>query len=603
MESWSLLDDWGAYYVGLSSMPQLVIDGSNNIFLVYSAVTELYDNGIQNYRHLWARGFSQASQSWGIFRDLTSGLIFIFSECVFPSCSPTSDDKIHLVFQEDSEPGLAVKGDEDPFGENYIRYLNVDKSDLITIVTGSGHLSGTVTMLGSGNPLYGATISLQGISYSTTSSANGTYTINDIPVGTYTAICSKNGFATAYEVVEIVEDMTTYQNFQLEEINTPTEGIIGETFYDLQSNSSMQNRIYKYDDGTIGAVYTLGFDYPNFSGDRGTGYNYFDGLDWGPMPVERIENDRTGWPSYTPWGLNGEIVVAHYSGASSDGLIINYRENKGNGEWNFNEFFGPTYNNYYLWPRAMAGGFDHNDLHVIALTAPEANGGITYQGMDGALLYSRSPDGGATWDHEHILLDEINSNYYNGFDGDSYEIQTQGENVAFLVGDAWTDLVLMKSTDNGDTWTKTIIWEHPYPLWSNTPTDTFYCVDGAHSLAFDLSGKVHVAFGINRAISEDGSMQSWFPAVDGIGYWNEDMPIFSNNLNALNPYGGAGTELIEDYNLIGWTQDINGNGELDVLDDWGTYYLGFSSMPQLVIDETNSIFLIYSSVTETYDNG
>ncbi|MEZ5196769.1 MAG: hypothetical protein R2764_10295 [Bacteroidales bacterium] len=50
----------------------------------------------------------------------------------------------------------------------------------------------------------------------------------------------------------------------------PEEEIIGNTYYDLQSNSSMQNRIFVYDDGTIGAVYTLGFDYPNFAGDRGT---------------------------------------------------------------------------------------------------------------------------------------------------------------------------------------------------------------------------------------------------------------------------------------------------------------------------------------------
>ncbi|MEZ5197856.1 MAG: hypothetical protein R2764_16160 [Bacteroidales bacterium] len=64
-----------------------------------------------------------------------------------------------------------------------------------------------------------------------------------------------------------------------------------------------------------------------------------------------------------------------------------------------------------------------------------------------------------------------------------------------------------------------------------------------------MNGKVHVAFGINRALS-DGTDLLWFPYVDGIGYWNEDMPTFSNSLNALNPYGEEGTELIEDYNLI-----------------------------------------------------
>ncbi len=34
---------------------------------------------------------------------------------------------------------------------------------------------------------------------------------------------------------------------------------------------------------------------------------------------------------------------------------------------------------------------------------PVANGGIVYQGLDGALLYSKSVDGGATWNPEHLL--------------------------------------------------------------------------------------------------------------------------------------------------------------------------------------------------------
>ncbi|MEZ5083466.1 MAG: hypothetical protein R2750_08460 [Bacteroidales bacterium] len=51
------------------------------------------------------------------------------------------------------------------------------------------------------------------------------------------------------------------------------------------------------------------------------------------------------------------------------------------------------------------------------------------------------------------------------------------------MGNSWKDFVLMKSSDNGDSWEKTIIWECPYPLFNTvTPpfeTDTFYCVDGA----------------------------------------------------------------------------------------------------------------------------
>ncbi|MEZ5197137.1 MAG: hypothetical protein R2764_12240 [Bacteroidales bacterium] len=151
----------------------------------------------------------------------------------------------------------------------------------------------------------------------------------------------------------------------------------------------------------------------------------------------------------------------------------------------------------------------------------------------------------------------------------------------------------MKSEDDGDNWTKTVVWENPYPLNAGGNTDTFYCVDGSHDLAFDNSGKIHIVFGINRAY-DDGAGPYWFPGVDGVGYWNEDMPAFSNNVDALNPYGEAGTELVEDYNLIAWSQDLNNNGELDLLDDWGTYYLGLSSMVQLIVDDQDQLFLAFT---------
>ncbi|MCB0806391.1 MAG: T9SS type A sorting domain-containing protein, partial [Bacteroidales bacterium] len=238
---------------------------------------------------------------------------------------------------------------------------------------------------------------------------------------------------------------------------------------------------------------------------------------------------------------------------------------------------------------------------------PVANEGALYQGMDGALLYYSSTDGGTTWDHDAELLDGITADEYIGWSGDAYDIQARGDVVAFLAGDSWTDFVLMKSEDAGDTWEKTVIWENPYPFFTPaTPpyaTDTFYCVDGSHALTIDMSGKVHVTFGINRAHS-DGTQTLWFPLVDGLGYWNEDRPTFSNDLNALCPYDDCVyTELEEDYSLIGWAQDINENGEWDILGEVGLYYVSPSGMPTMVIDNQNRIYVVWAGVTEGYDNG
>jgi len=384
----------------------------------------------------------------------------------------------------------------------------------------------------------------------------------------------------------------------------PAENVIGGTRYDLQTNVSCQNRIHFYkNEGTFGATFTYGVQDATFP-DRGTGYCYFDGTTWSPPPTARIETVRSGWPSYSPLG-DGEIVISHMSDAAitPNGLRVNIRPQRGTGTWAETVFLGPTEAPDLLWPRMMTGGVEHSVIHLIALTRPVANGGVTYLGQDGALLYSRSADGGVTWDPQNQLFDDLGVTYYKGFQGDSYEIISRDDNVAFLLGDAWYDLMLWKSTDGGDNWQETVIWEHPYPGWNGAATDTFFCADGAHHLAYDQNNMIHVVFGINRAHS-DGSSTYWFPFVDGLAYWNETMPTFSSDMNALSPYGDPGSELIEDYNLIGWTQDVDGDGEITFVGytttNIGAYYIGLSSMPQITIDELNRIFIVFSSVTETF---
>lgn len=393
---------------------------------------------------------------------------------------------------------------------------------------------------------------------------------------------------------------------QIKDYWPPEEELVGNSFYDLQSNFSMQRRIHLFGDGTIGATFTLGLSYPGFN-DRGTGYNYYDGNCWAETSNVRLESDRTGWPSYAPYGKNGELNVAHISGGVGEGLIFMKREEKGVGDWTECLFPGPTSCPQLGWPRITTGGINNSVIHLVTLTMPEATGGMIYHGQDGAILYSRSEDGGLSWDPHHQLFDDLNSSHYVAFHGDTYEIESQDDNVAILIGEPWTDMILLKSTDGGDTWIKTIVWENPYPFWNQTPTDTFCCVDGSHSLAFDRKGMVHIVFGLNAALSENGSTRLWFPFFDGIGYWNESMPTFSKNLNALNPYGEEGTELIDNYNLIGWSQDVDGNGMVTLvgydITNIGKYQMGLSSMPQIHIDEMNQIFVVYSSVTETYHNG
>jgi hypothetical protein len=259
------------------------------------------------------------------------------------------------------------------------------------------------------------------------------------------------------------------------------EDLVGGTIYDLQSNaSSPYGRLIRFDDGTFSAVWTRGTG-PTVYNDRGTGYNYFDGTTWGPDPTGRVETVRTGWPSIAQMGASGEALVSHRSGTL--GLTFSKRVTKGTGSWTESTIAPPTGASGLLWPRLVSSGTDHNTLNIIALTAPTGNGGTVYQGQDGAMVYTKSTDNGATWSTPTVLPG-LGSTDYVAFGGDSYDCaEPMGDNLAFALVDNSNDLVVMRSSDNGDTWTKTVVWQHPYPMFdpATTATDTIYTPDATAS--------------------------------------------------------------------------------------------------------------------------
>lgn len=376
-----------------------------------------------------------------------------------------------------------------------------------------------------------------------------------------------------------------------------TETQIGSTFYDLQTNSSLSSRFYRHSDGTMAFVWTRGMTSAGSWPDRGTGYNYFDGTAWGAEPTARIETMRVGWPSYAPLGPTGEMVITHRAA----NLNIATRTQKGTGTWTESLFEGPTPTEKLTWPRAITSGTDHNTIHLLA------NSYTAYEGQASALLYSRSQDAGASWDISNVVLPGTGSDSYTEIGGDEYIwAEPHGNTLAFLVSSKWADMFIMKSSDNGDTWTKTVIWEHPYPMWDWTTTmttDTVWVPESA-TLALDKNGKVHVAFGIGR-IKHDaaGETFNFWPYTDGIGYWNEDMPPFTNENQhkALCTYPGY---LVEDVNLIGWMQDMNADGEITLIDPLYSYnpQIGNSTMPSIIVDDNNAVIVAYSSLMENYDN-
>jgi hypothetical protein len=395
---------------------------------------------------------------------------------------------------------------------------------------------------------------------------------------------------------KIPVNQMTHSNADIGKSNTVrgfTETTIGTTYYDLQTNNAISDRLSVNANNTISAVWTFSPDALSGTPNRGTGYNFFNGTVWGPAPTSRIESQRTGFTNMAVASNGSEHVVSHNN--TSFVMQHTYRATAGSGAWteDLNSLANNAQNGN-LWSKTAVNG---NSIHSISLTTPVSNGGSLYNGMNGEPLYYRSTNGGSTWDKTNVELPDMNSQNYLGFIGDAYQIDAHNNTVAIVIGDYLTDLLLYKSTDNGETWTKTILMEHPFPLFDdNTITDVdgdgiadnIEVCDGALAVLVDNNDMVHVCWGdmiILNEVTGDG-LYSYYPTTNALIYWDESMtaPVAIPNLGSL---------------------DLDGSGFLEFPDDGsggiliGNYgFRGLASYPSFGIDAGNNIYLSYAAAVE-----
>ncbi|MDR0969979.1 MAG: T9SS type A sorting domain-containing protein [Lentimicrobiaceae bacterium] len=386
------------------------------------------------------------------------------------------------------------------------------------------------------------------------------------------------------------------------------------TLYDLQSNNSVSNRIWAWPDGTVAATHTMGNQSAPSFPDRGTGYNYYDGTNWGEVPTTRVESFRSGWPSIAPLGTNGEIMVSH----GGDPSRTNYytRETKGTGEWIDHGSVGETTEggagaSGLTWPRVATSGDNNQYVHVIAC---EQNNSATNETW---VYYTRSTDGGATFE-PMILFPELETELYFDkvyYSADDYSIATRGDVVAVLFSATFWDTFVVKSEDNGATWEKIMIYDFPFNDWTNEiippdlAADTMCsAVDNSATIAIGPDGKVHVAFGLTSVYHETigESSYNYFPLrEEGIVYWNEDMGQIPEN--PANPYRTLLPSYLRSLGmLVGECPDIDGDGVVtyDVDESYYAYRcLGMSTFPALSIDNYGTVALAYSTWDETRQDG
>ena len=367
---------------------------------------------------------------------------------------------------------------------------------------------------------------------------------------------------------------------------------IATTYYDLQTNNTGSNRVLNKN-GKITASWTTSQQVTAWS-DRGTGYNTSadGGMTWGAQPSTRLETVRTGWPALTEDKQGTQYIVSHKTGTP----ITPYLLKKAAGATTWTESGIPTPRDFdILWYRTAQGGADGKTLHVIGSTP---NTVIT-DGVASQVFYWRSTDGGTTWDKQAVTFPQLDSTSFKELSSDSYAMDARDSVVVIAFFSSWNDSFILKSTNNGNTWTKTIFFDFPLDLYvtdtpygiGDIPVDTtapapaaIATTDGSGAMIIDNNNKVHIAYGKMYVADEmfgDGS-SSYYPGINGIQYWNE-----SFGTNPAETISGA--------------LDINGNDSLDIANGTiaTTYFGGLASQPSFGIDAANRLYLGYSAAMET----
>lgn len=388
------------------------------------------------------------------------------------------------------------------------------------------------------------------------------------------------------------------------------EAIIGGSVYDLQTNGTISHRLVKNVDGTISAAWTYAAN-TSFA-DRGTGYNYYDAASpnlwlngWvdpisgngpGVNAITRTEGtNRTGFTNIVVTGSGKEMSIAHSSTAG--GMMLNWRGTKGTGAWT-QSVLGTSPNND-TWAKATCDGDT-----VYAIWQGSGTTATPIDGQDGPIYYSRSNDGGATWNPLKTIIPAIDSNYYGGFGGDSYSMDSRNGTVAIAYAGAFKDVGLLKSTDGGNTWTKTIIQTGFMNFFNDAnltpdidldgaPDSVLSNAEDAHVL-IDNNGQCHVWFGRMFYMNDDSTddSYSYYPYTDGLFYWNESM----------------GTDMAE---IITGVIDANNDSLLNLPEASscaspsllvGNYGGGgLTQMPSAAIDANGVLYLSYQSICEECD--
>ena len=349
--------------------------------------------------------------------------------------------------------------------------------------------------------------------------------------------------------------------------------LIGKTFYDLQTNASVGRRVILHPDGSVSAVWTTSSvgeaNWPT----RGTGYNYKATTSFFAPLNTRLETQRTGWPCIGVLdnaGTKYEFVMGHVS--ATGGWILSKNTAIGNASFPSQTSVLTQLNNKVsIWGRV--GTNEDKIIHLVSNYYASTADGIPVvklAGVSSPSTYSRSMDGGVTWDKTFITLPGYDSTRIIAGGADGYAIDVKGSIVAIVTGGIGEDVSLYKSTDNGNTFTKTMVEEFPYSPFRKKYIATANrekTTDGSIDVIIGNDDKVHVFFGRTFVADEDTTDEgySFYPGTAQLIHWAEGW---------------------DSVNICGLAKDYDGSGTLDITPETTQFPLADGSLPSGVNSAT-----------------
>ncbi|MBC8047183.1 MAG: T9SS type A sorting domain-containing protein [Fimbriimonadaceae bacterium] len=360
---------------------------------------------------------------------------------------------------------------------------------------------------------------------------------------------------------------------------------VGNTTYDLPTNNTSPNRLLVYEDGTVSAAWTGSTSTSTERPDRGTFFNHSNGSTWGEIPVERIEEYRTGFPAIIY--IDGHEMFFAHDGLNNIAIFEN--DAPGSETWTENS------NSLLLkgtWPRAACAP-GSNYIHLLIANDDAGND-------NGYMLYYRSSDAGATWDIQGLRLPGVDTaSGYNIMGAECYTIKAIGSEVYIAAGSKINDLAVWRSSSNGDigSWTRTRLIEFPISnfdgneisdITGDAIADTIGTHDGSIALAIDNAGKMHVWTGVTNVLDITPGDKAWnyFPGVAGMFYWNES-------------FGEDSVQYLT-FPIVDWDDD--GDPFAGIGFDLANYGVGLTSQPAAALDpSTGSMYIVYTHQVEYTD--